>query len=98
MIVDAIIQGCFQLCYYSLCLWEILNVQLKKLKHICIFLEFYILGSKGGSFTPPLPRALSNTFLKMSNRDGSKSPTVKFISVLIKVKTVLIHQSINHDV
>jgi hypothetical protein len=34
-------------------------------------------GSKTGSFTPPLPRALSNTLLKMGMRDGgSRSPTV----------------------
>ena len=29
----------------------------------------------GGNFTPPLPRALSNTLMKMSNREQStKSP------------------------
>ena len=45
----------------------------RALSNICTII---IVGSKGGSFTPPLPRALSNTFLKMSQRDGSKSPTV----------------------
>lgn len=35
----------------------------------------------GGNFTPPLPRALSNTLMKMSNREQStKSPPVKFMT------------------
>ena len=33
-------------------------------------------GRSGGSFTPPLPRAISNTIMKISNRDNVRSPPV----------------------
>ena len=33
----------------------------------------------GGSFTPPLPRAISNTLMKIGNRDNMRSPPVGLI-------------------
>ena len=35
------------------------------------------LGRRAGSFTPPMPRAISNTINKICSRAGSRRPTAK---------------------
>ena len=43
----------------------------------------------GGSFTPPLPRALSNTLMKMSNRESCRSPLVIFTFEILSAFTLI---------
>ena len=41
------------------------------------------MSRSGGNFTPPLPRALSNTLMKISAREQSRSPPVIAISAIL---------------
>ena len=45
-----------------------------------LFVHLAGITRSGANFTPPLPRALSNTLMKMSHREQSKSPPVTFVA------------------
>ena len=44
---------------------------------IMMMMMMMMMIRRAGSFTPPIPRAISNTINKICSREGSKSPTLK---------------------